>query len=71
VTDDSEAPPECPVHGSRGAPAALVGRRLVELVGAWHWYGDERRDLPDIWLIDDRDRAVRCATGSDWCLIVG
>ncbi len=62
---------ECPLHGAGVGPGYLVGRRLEQVVAAWHLYGAEAPFGPlDVWLIDSETTATHVTTGSDWCLTV-
>ncbi|MFI8823848.1 hypothetical protein [Streptomyces sp. NPDC053431] len=68
---ESEKSNGCPLHGPGASVQAWVGRRLTGVVGSWHSYDSEAPAGPlDVWLIDDRESALRITTGSDWCLIV-
>ncbi|MEU5053826.1 MULTISPECIES: hypothetical protein [unclassified Streptomyces] len=61
----------CSLHGTGVRPDYLVGRRLEQVLAAWHLYGTEPRSGPlDVWLIDSEEAATHVTTGSDWCLIV-
>jgi hypothetical protein len=68
---ESEKANQCSLHGSGARPEILVGRRLAEVVAAWHRTGDQEAEDPlDVWLIDSQGSSVHVTTGSDWCLIV-
>jgi hypothetical protein len=59
------------LHGSGEDPEILVGRRLADVIAAWHRSGDEQAEDPlDVWLMDSHGGSVHITTGSDWCLIV-
>lgn len=62
---------QCPLRGPGVGPEGLVGRRLEEILAAWHRSGDEESGDPlDVWLIDSQGSSVHITTDSDWCLIV-
>ncbi|MFC6433183.1 hypothetical protein ACFQBR_31670 [Nocardiopsis tropica] len=62
---------ECPLHGAGVDPARLVGRRVRQVMAAWHVRADQAATDPvEVWLVDDLGDAVRLTTGSDWCLVV-
>lgn len=67
----SMTPYECPLHGVGVDPARLVGRRVRQVVAAWHRFDGQYTAEPiDVWLIDDLDEVFHLTTGADWCLMV-
>ncbi|MEE2054081.1 hypothetical protein [Nocardiopsis tropica] len=62
---------ECPLHGAGADPARLVGRRVRQVMAAWHARADRGATDPvEVWLVDDLGDAIHLTTGSDWCLVV-
>ncbi|MEV6701865.1 hypothetical protein AB0M68_32730 [Streptomyces sp. NPDC051453] len=67
----STEPHECPLHGAGVDPDRLAGRRVQQVVAAWHRRDSEDADGPvGIWLLDDLGGYFHVTTGSDWCLIL-
>ncbi|MER6267985.1 hypothetical protein [Streptomyces sp900105755] len=67
----STEPHECPLHGTTVDHDRLVGRRVRQIVAAWHCHDSEEAVGPlEIWLVDDVGDYIHITTGSDWCLIV-
>ncbi|MER7198454.1 hypothetical protein ACWGDS_30680 [Streptomyces sp. NPDC055059] len=52
-------------------PDRLAGRRVKQVVAAWHRHDCEDAAGPlEIWLVDDVGDYIHITAGSDWCLIV-
>ncbi|RPE38919.1 hypothetical protein EDD90_2225 [Streptomyces sp. Ag109_O5-1] len=63
-------PHECPLHGAGANPDRLTGRRVQQVVAAWHRHDSEDAAGPlEIWLVDELGGYFHITTGSDWCLI--
>ncbi|MEU6389117.1 hypothetical protein [Streptomyces sp. NPDC046939] len=69
---ESEKVDQCPLHGVGARPEVLVGRRLEEVIAAWHSSEDdgEAESPLDVWLLCSEGSPLHITTGSDWCLIV-